>query len=755
VVIFNKDKALGFLKQKYIKNYLFIFIKMSEIQKYTFDTDISSLLNLIINNFYSNKDIFLRELLSNASDSIDRYNYNSIINKIDHKIQNKITIIPDKDNKQLLIIDTGDAMNKDDLIKNIGTIANSGTKAFMEKAKDTNLIGKFGVGFYSAFLVSDKVTIISNKNNEIWKWESDATNNYIIEKLDNFTINDDIDFKQGTIIKLSLKEDLINTYTDTTKLKNIIKEHSQYINHPIEILIKKEITKEIEDEDQNVDTETEKDIKTDTDTKTKTDDNNLDDLFKVNTDDDVIIEDVDDKPEKIKEKKMKKITEYINEYQVVNENKPIWLRNSSEITTEEYNKFYKSLCNDIDDPYCYKHIKGEGQVEYKGVLFLPKKTKSNIFERGVKQNNIKIYVRKIFVSDNSSAICPEWLHFISGMIDTDDLPLTVSREMLQENKIIQIIKKTITKKSIDMLKNSMQNIELYTKIYNTYQKNIKLGVYEESTDRERVADLLLYYSLNNPNKYISFDDYITNLSETQKEIYYISGDDIELLKTSPFLNRFKKNKLDVLYMTDTVDEYMCQRLSQYKDYKLICITKGDVELPNTTQDHKDLLKNKQDEYKILCDFIKKNYSNEFIDAKISDKIDGLPCIVTSPEYGFTANMEKIIKAQTLAQNDSSTNYMLNKRILELNPEHLIIQKIKNINDTDEFKSYRDLLDLIINSSLLYSGYPIIKPVEFSKKVINVVMAGLDLYDIDNKDNDKIDTNIKNDNVETIDVTQID
>ena len=194
---------------------------MSEIQKYTFDTDISSLLNLIINNFYSNKDIFLRELLSNASDSIDRYNYNSITNKIDDKIQNKITIIPNKDNKQLLIIDTGDAMNKDDLIKNIGTIANSGTKAFMEKAKDTNLIGKFGVGFYSAFLVSDKVTIISNKNNEIWKLESDATNNYIIEKLDSFTINDDIDFKQGTIIQLSLKEDLINTYTDTTKLKNV------------------------------------------------------------------------------------------------------------------------------------------------------------------------------------------------------------------------------------------------------------------------------------------------------------------------------------------------------------------------------------------------------------------------------------------------------------------------------------------------------------------------------------------------------
>lgn len=743
-------------------------------EKYNFDTDISSLLNLIINNFYSNKDIFLRELLSNASDSIDRYNYNCLINKIEDKIQNKITIIPDKDNKQLLIIDTGDGMDKQDLIKNIGTIANSGTKAFMEKAKDTNLIGKFGVGFYSAFLVADKVSIISNKDKEIWKWESDATNNYTIEKLDNYTINKDINFNQGSIIKLMLKEDLVSTYTDTNKLKNIIKEHSQYINHPIEILIKKEITKEVEDEDtvDDIDVNSTTKITENTEntenTKNNENSDNLDDLFKVNVDnnsdnnktnnDDVIIEDVKDEQEtKVKEKKMKKITEYVNEYQVVNENKPIWLRNSNEVTTEEYNNFYKSLCNDIDNPYCYKHIKGEGQVEYKGILFLPKKTKTNIFERGVKQNNIKIYVRKIFVSDNSNTICPEWLHFISGMIDTDDLPLTVSREMLQENKIIQIIKKTITKKSIDMLRTAMQDIELYTKIYNTYQKNIKLGVYEESADRERVADLLLYYSLNSPDKYISFDDYITNIAENQKEIYYISGDDIELLKLSPFLDRFKKNKLDVLYMTDTVDEYMCQRLSQYKDYKLICITKGDVELPNTTQDHKDLIKSKQDEYKILCDFIKKNYNTEFIDAKISDKIESLPCIVTSPEYGFTANMEKIIKAQTLAQNDSTTNYMLNKRILEINPNHTFIQKIKNIDDTEQYKSYRDLLDLIINSSLLYSGYPIIKPVDFSKKVINVVMVGLDLYDIDDKNNNDNNTNNSNntDNVETIDVTQVD
>jgi molecular chaperone HtpG len=708
-------------------------------ETFSFDTDISALLKLIINNFYSNKDIFLRELISNASDSIDKYNHFCIINKPENKVDNCITLLPDKEKKTLHIIDTGIGMNKEELIKNIGTIANSGTKAFMEKVKDSNLIGQFGVGFYSGFLVSNEISIITKKaDSGYFKWTSDAGGQYVIEELtqDNLKehIHPDYNLTQGTIIKCSLLDEVTDKYTDINKLKDIVKEHSQYINYPIKVFIKKEETKEVEDEEASL----EEDVSV-TEGSSNIDSSNLND---------VTIEDVEEKP-----KKMKKITETIKEFQLINETKPIWTQSSNEITEDDYNGFYKSLSNDNEKPYTYKHISGEGQIEYKGILYLPKKIKNNVFERGVKQNNIKLYVRKVFVSDNSAVLCPEWLHFISGVIDTDDLPLNVSREILQENKVIKVIKKAVVKKSIDMLKSAMNDMDNYLKIYKTYQKNIKLGVYEESGDRERVSDLLMFYSANSPDKMITFDDYITAMNENQKHIYYISGDNMDILKTSPFLDRFKKNDLDVLFMTDPVDEYMCQRLMQYKECTLTCITKGDIELPNTTDADKELMKKQKEDYNTLCDYIKRTYTN-FSDVKITNKVAELPCIVSSPENGFSANMEKIIKSQTLGQTNN-TNGMLNKRVLEINPLHPIIKKIKNINDTDEYKSLRDLLDLVINSALLYSGYQIIKPVDFSKKVLNVVMLGMEITDEEEEIIEPIKSKDPFNEVETIDMTNVD
>ena len=706
-------------------------------ETFSFDTDISALLKLIINNFYSNKDIFLRELISNSSDSIDKYNHFCITNKPDNKVDNCITLLPNKENKELHIIDTGIGMNKEELIKNIGTIASSGTKAFMEKVKDSNLIGQFGVGFYSAFLVSKEVSIITKKTDSgYFKWTSDAGGQYVIEELTEDNLKDhihpDYNLTQGTIIKCLLTDEAVDKYTDVNKLKSIVKEHSQYINYPIKIFIKREETKEVEDEEALL----EEDV-TVTDGTSNVDSSNLDD---------VTIEDIEEKP-----KKMKQIIETVKEFQLINEHKPIWTRSSNELKEEDYYAFYKSLTNDNEKPYTYKHISGEGQIEYKGILYLPKKIKNNVFERGVTQNNIKLYVRKVFVSDNSAVLCPEWLHFISGIVDTDDLPLNVSREILQENKVIKVIKKAVVKKSIDMLKSAMNDMDNYLKIYKTYQKNIKLGVYEESGDRERVSDLLMFYSANSPDKMITFDDYITSMNENQKHIYYIAGDNMDILKTSPFLDRFKKNDLDVLFMTDPVDEYMCQRLMQYKECTLTCITKGDIELPNTTDADKEVIKKQKEEYKSLCDYIKRLYTN-FSEVKITNKVSELPCIVSSPENGFSANMEKIIKSQTLGQTDNA-NAMLNKRVLEINPLHPIIKKIKNINDTEEYKSLRDLLDLVINSALLYSGYQIIKPVDFSKKVLNVVMLGMDIND----EEEEVTTSSKDpfNDVETIDMTNVD
>ena len=746
---------------------------MSEKETHVFQAEITQLMNLIINTFYSNKDIFLRELVSNSSDAIDKYNHECIINKPEETHPNRIDFIPDKEKKQLFIIDTGIGMDKQDLITNLGTIATSGTKAFMEKVKDSNLIGQFGVGFYSAFLVADKVSVISRKGDSIWKWESNAGGEFTIEELADGKIHEDYELKQGTAIQLFLKDD---KYTNIETLKSIVKEHSQYINYPIYVLTSREETKEIEidgaaeaaccrDSNEESNEESKEDSKEDSKEESKEEPNE----DGADNEDGVIVEDVNEEEEEAaeKKKKTKTITETIKEFVLINEHKPIWLKPTNEITEEEYHGFYKSLTNDHAKPYCYKHLQGEGQIEYKGVIYLPKNVKNNVFERGVKQNNIKLYVRKIFVSDNSAVLCPEWLHFVSGMVDTDDLPLNVSREMLQENKVIKVLKKTIVKKSIDMLKTAMQDMDNYKNIYNTYQKNIKLGVYEESGDRERIADLLMFYSLNSPDKMITFDDYITTTNDNQKTIYYISGDDLDILKTSPFLDRFKKRNIDVLYMTDPVDEYMFHRMSLYKEYNFVCITKGDVELPDTTEEEKELVKKQQEEYKQLCDYIKKVYSKDFNDVKITNKINDLPCIVSSPEHGYSANMERIIKAQTLGQKEGA--YMLNKRILEINPLHPIIKKVKDIKDIndngaganeaaccrDEHKSSRDLLDLVINSALLYSGYQITKPVDFSRRVLNVVMAGLDITE-DGDDNDAVEEGTATDEaIETIDVTAVD
>tara|TARA_Y100000389_G_scaffold128022_2_gene125378 strand:+ start:4550 stop:6766 length:2217 start_codon:yes stop_codon:yes gene_type:complete len=711
------------------------------VEKYSFQAEINQLLNLIINTFYSQKEVFIRELISNASDAIDKYNHYCILNKPEKNIDRKIDIIPDKENKLIRFIDTGIGMKKDELIKNIGTIAESGTKKFMENVKDSKLIGSYGVGFFSSYLVASSVTIITKHPEDgFYKWTSDASGEYTIEKMEDGKITEDYVLEQGTCIECVLKEENLE-YADVNKIKNVIKKHSQYINYPINIFVVREETKEVVDEEAEEEEKKKEEEKKE----------------KEIGEGEVIIEDVEDekKEEVKKEPKMKKVTEIKKEFEQINSTKPIWTKNSNEITEEEFKGLYKSLTNDNEEPYGYKAICGEGQIDYKGILYLPKKIKNNVFERGVKQTNIKLYVKKVFVTDDSESLAPEWLHFITGIIDTDDLPLNVSREMLQENKVVKVLKKAIIKKSIDMLHSIMiEDKKKYEQIYSTYQKNIKLGVYEESGDRERIGDLLMFYSLRNESKMISLDDYITEMGEKQDKIYFITGDDMQIMKASPFLEKFRQNNIDVLFMTDPVDEYMCQRLQTYKEKKLVCITKGNLEIPNETED-KEELKKVQEEYKDFCSHIKKLYNNEFMEVKVSNKTVESPCIISSSENGFTANMERIVKAQTLGQKDNGMNHMMNQRILEINYKHKVIQNIKSIYK-DKEKKANDLLDLIINSALLYCGYSLRKPIDFSKKLVNIVMAGLDMDDEEEikVDDIKVDDTKVNEDKTTIKTEEI-
>lgn len=708
-------------------------------EKYSYTSDVSSLLNIIINSVYSNKDVFIRELLSNSSDSYTKLNIHNITNKPKHTYEQRIDIVPNKINKELFIIDQGIGMDKNDLINNIGTIAHSNTKEFLENMKKdvaNQTIGNYGLGMYSVFLVASKVCIYTRvPNGDYYRWESDAnmSGEYSIEMVKEggeedengnevgYKIHEDYVFKQGCAIQIFLNNDSEH-YMEYEILKNIIKTHSQFINYPIYYFETKEVSKEIEIE-ENVE------------------------VTSIEENENVVIEDVNE--EENKKPKTKTVKEIVKEYILINNTRPIWDRNPKDISDDEYKEFYKSFSNDNNDPLTWKHIKGEGSVEYSGILYLPKTLINNIFERQVKQKNIKLYVKNVFVTDNSEHICPEWASIIYGVINVPDLPMTISREMLQTNNTIKVLKKAIVKKSIDMLKNAMQDEKMYKTIYDTYSKNIKLGCYEESADKERVGDLLMYYSMNSPDKMITFDEYITNCPENQKSIYYISGDDKNILKTSPFLERFKRNGYDVLYFIDSVDEYIIQRMTTYKENSFTCITKGNVELPNITEQEKTELKEKEEEYKSLCDFIKGKYKN-FTDVKVSSKVIDLPCAVVSHEYGFSANMEKIVKAQTLGDTKSST-YMFNKRVLEINPNHKIIKSMKDITE-DKIKE-QDLLDLIIDSSLLYSGYQIDKPVEYSKKVINMVMIGLNI-DETNVD-DETDMKDLENKMETIDLRSVD
>ena len=441
-------------------------------------------------------------------------------------------------------------------------------------------------------------------------------------------------------------------------------------------------------------------------------------------------EDKSDGDSKKEEVKKKTITETIREFILLNDQKPIWCRRPEDVSEEDAHNLYKSFTSGNQTPYAYKLIKGEGQIQYNGMLFLPKKLTNNVFERGVRQNNIKLYVRKIFVSDNSADLCPEWLHFITGIIDTVDLPLNISREMLQENKIVRVLRKAIVKKSIDMLRNCMNDMKTYRQIYRIYQKNFKLGVYEEPGDRERVADLLLYPSMNYPTqeKHITYDDYITNMPDEQKEIYYLSGEDIKVMEASPFLERFKEKGYDVIFYTDPIDEYIIQRLPTYKGKKLVCITKGNIDFIG---DDKEELKKVQEEYKPFCDHIKKLYNNTFTDVKIGNRIKSTPCVVSAPENGFTSNMERIVKSQTLGADSSHTYSMMNKRLLEINPEHSLIKKLKSgyINES-KVGQMNDLIDIMINGALIHSGYNVLKPADFSEKIMRIVLAGLDMDDDD-------------------------
>ncbi|TPX54310.1 hypothetical protein PhCBS80983_g05975 [Powellomyces hirtus] len=676
-------------------------------QAYQFETEVNKLMKLIINSLYKSKEIFLRELISNASDALDKIRFASLTDKdaLGDTVDLKITLVADKERQTLTITDTGVGMTFKDLKSNLGTIAKSGTAEFLASVEsqknNTNLIGQFGVGFYSAFLIADRVTVVS-KNNEDkqYIWESTSESDFrIIEDPRGNTLG------RGTQIVLHVKKDALE-YLEQSKLRQLVQRYSEFINFPIYLWASKTETEQVPVEDEP---------------EAETPNDDLDDD----------IEDVTDKEEKDTKPKTKTITKTVTDWELTNQQKPIWTRRPADITEREYNEFYMSFTKDAVEPLAYNHFRAEGEVEFKSILFVPKKPNPAFLQSGDDwTHNVKLFVRRVFITDELLGFLPRWLSFLKGLVDSDDLPLNVSRETLQQHSIIKVIKKRVIAKAIDMFRTmAAKDEEKYIEFWGSYGNAIKLGVIEDPANKKKLMKLLRFRS-SHSEKLTSLEQYVSRMRKGQPQIYFITGEQPDTFSTSPFVEKLIARGYEVLYFSDPIDEYLTNAVMDFDGKKLQHVGKSGLKYGDEDEKSGESLKEQEEKFKPLRDHLKERLSAWVDTVRVSQQLTTSPCAVLAGEYGVSGAMEKILQAQAIANKDDfrAQMYLNQKKVFEINPEHpLMIKMLEKVN-AGKASELDDSIYVLFESTAIASGFAVRNPNDFAKKVEIVVRErlGVDL-----------------------------
>eukprot|EP00958_Prasinococcus_capsulatus_P029189 scaffold7377_cov389-Prasinococcus_capsulatus_cf.AAC.37 len=709
-------------------------------EKHEFQAEVARLMDIIINSLYSNKDIFLRELISNASDALDKIRYMALTDPDalgEGETRNlDIKVKIDKEKRVLSLTDKGIGMTKDELVRNLGTIAKSGTSTFLDKMSegaDMNLIGQFGVGFYSVYLVADYVEVISKNNNDDKQhiWESAADGNFAVsEDTENESLG------RGTEIRIYLKEEA-SEYLEESKIEELVGKYSEFINFPIYLWKGHEVDVEVpvEEDEESEEADTEDD-----ETEENEDDEDDED------------EDEDDLP------KTKTIKETQYDWELLNDSKAIWLRNPKEVEEDDYNSFYKSLTKDYKDPLAYSHFNAEGDVEFKAILFIPSSAPHDLFDNYYNAAAaLKLYVRRVFISDEFDELIPKYLSFIKGIVDSDTLPLNVSREMLQQHSSLKTIKKKLVRKALDMIRklaeadqaeeedeeeedevedeveDEDEDEELeedegedkYAEFWKNYGKSIKLGIIEDSSNRTRLAKLLRFYTSKSEDKLVSLEEYIDRMKDDQKNIYYVAGESVEELKGSPFIEKLIAEDYEVIFFTDPIDEYTMQNLTEFEDKKFQNASKEDMKIGEKDDAAKEQEKKVKEKFKELTKWWKEQLdSSEVESVKVSTRLTTTPCAVVTSKYGWSANMERIMKAQALS-DDNRGGYMKSKKTLEINPKHPMIKELRDkVAETPDDETLADTAKVLYEVSLLESGFAPGSPKEFATRVFGMMKTAM-------------------------------